>query len=98
MAFSCILDCPKRDKCLIFSFIMTLGALTLVAEYKIKWKFSLGMILVNFAGGFFDSITPSYCIFSIDFVVFEASPKETFPVAGTIAYLGVFTIPKCRRV
>lgn len=60
MAFSCVLDCPKRDKSLIFSFIMTLGALTLVAEYKLKWGFSLGIILTNFAGGFFDSIVPSF--------------------------------------
>eukprot|EP00826_Nyctotherus_ovalis_P041011 TRINITY_DN4085_c0_g4_i1.p1 TRINITY_DN4085_c0_g4~~TRINITY_DN4085_c0_g4_i1.p1 ORF type:complete len:483 (-),score=121.79 TRINITY_DN4085_c0_g4_i1:121-1569(-) len=80
MIFSCILDCPKRDKSLIFSFIMTLGALTLVAEYKLKWGFSLGIILTNFAGGFFDSIVPSF--------LFEVSPKESFPVAGTIAYLG----------
>jgi len=60
--FSIIGPLSKKYKSIISSAIMSIGVVVLLIEYTVDTSWSVGIMLINFAGGFFDGITPSYCI------------------------------------
>eukprot|EP01022_Parablepharisma_sp_SALTPOND_P005085 TRINITY_DN121634_c0_g1_i1.p1 TRINITY_DN121634_c0_g1~~TRINITY_DN121634_c0_g1_i1.p1 ORF type:complete len:468 (-),score=9.49 TRINITY_DN121634_c0_g1_i1:154-1557(-) len=94
--FSCIFTFAKKLQVMSFSFIMTLGAIVFLIEYMLDAEHSAGIGIINFAGGFFEGITPTYRKFLAaedKTIVFEVAPKEAFAVAGTIGYLAVFCSP-----
>ncbi len=102
LLMSCILTCAKRNQNIAFSFIMAIGAVLFLVQHKLNKEPNAGITLINFAGGYFEGIIPSYCILlslyffpigtaknKLPCIVFEVSPKEVFAVAGTIGYLAV---------
>lgn len=91
--FTCVLKYPKKDKSFAFTLVIVLGAFFLILERRVDFRYSPGLTLLSFAGGFFDGVTPTYCTFSQPIAVFEVSPKESFSVAGTIGYLAVLLQP-----
>lgn len=65
LILSCVLTCAKKTQGIFFSTAMACGAVALLIEFSLGANMNTSAILIHFAGGYFEGITPTYCIFSL---------------------------------
>ena len=76
--FSAIGSLKKKYKSMVFTGIMFTGVIMLLIEYAAGFSWSIGIILINFAGGFFDGIAAAYRTFTLVLLSVRSFTKRVF--------------------
>jgi len=54
---------PKKFMFMIFNIVTIIGIIVLATTYETATGFGVGTGFIHFAGGFYEAITPVFCIF-----------------------------------
>jgi hypothetical protein len=68
----------KKYKSMAFSGIMFAGVMILLIEYEAGTSWSIGIMLINFAGGFFDSVAAIYRTSTMSLLSLRGFTKRIF--------------------